>query len=221
MVAAPPGAGKSSLGLDIALKIQQPTLYFSADSTELTMATRLGATLTGRYLFDVEQQILADPEWASRLLKGNADHIRWSWESSPTFEEIGLEVEAFEEVWGEPPHLIVVDNLMDVADEGGDEFSVLRSTMKGIKYVARQTNAAMLVLHHTSEAVEGKPCPPRSAIHGKVAQIPAVILTIGDERQGFMPIACVKNRQGKADRTGQEAFWLRYEPGVMYLGDPA
>jgi replicative DNA helicase len=58
MVAAPPGAGKSSLGVDIAFKAKVPTLYFSADSTELTMASRLAATITGRYLFDVEQEIL-------------------------------------------------------------------------------------------------------------------------------------------------------------------
>jgi predicted ATP-dependent serine protease len=220
MVAAPPGAGKSSLGLDIASKIKRPTLYFSADSTELTMATRIGATLTGRFMFDVEQQILRDPEWAGGLLK-QVDHIRWSFDSAPTFEDIGLDVEAFEEVWGEPPHLIVVDNLTDVADDnGGDEFSTLRSTMKGMKYLARTSNAAVLVLHHTSEAIEGHPCPPRRAVHGKVNQMPAMILTIGNPQNGFMPIACVKNRQGPADITGETAFWLTYDPSVMHLADP-
>jgi len=219
MIAAPPGAGKSSLGLDIAAKIKRPTLYFSADSTELTMASRIGATLTSRYLFDVEQQILQDPLWASTVLRA-VDHIRWSFDSAPTFEEIALEVEAFEEVWGEPPHLIVVDNLTDVADDSGDEFSALRSTMKGMKYLARTTNACVLVLHHTSEAVEGNPCPPRRAIHGKVNQMPALILTIGTAMGGFMPVACVKNRQGPADPTGQTAVWLVFDPSIMHLDDP-
>lgn len=220
MVAAPPGAGKSSLGLDIATKIKRPTLYFSADSTELTMATRLGASITGRYMFDVEQQILKDPEWASGLLR-QVDHIRWSFDSAPTFDEIDLEVMAFEEVWGEPPHLIVVDNLTDVTDEAGDEFSVLRSTMKGMKYLARVSNACVLVLHHTSESVQGNPCPPRSSVHGKVNQMPALILTIGVGQPGFMPVACVKNRQGPADVTGQTPMWLTYDPSVMHMGDPA
>jgi replicative DNA helicase len=219
MVAAPPGAGKSSLGLDIAAKIKRPTLYFSADSTELTMATRLGSTLTGRFMFDVEQQILRDPEWAGQLLR-EVDHIRWSFDSAPTFDDIGLDVEAFEETWGEPPHLIVIDNLTDVSDDGGDEFSALRSTMKGVKYLARVTNAAVLLLHHTSESVEGNPCPPRRAIHGKVSQMPALILTIGVAQTGFMPVACVKNRQGPADITGQSAVWLVYDPSVMHMADP-
>jgi len=223
MVAAPPGAGKSSLGLDIATKIKRPTLYFSADSTELTMATRLGATLTGRYMFDVEQNILRDPEWAATVLRA-VEHIRWSFDSAPSFEEIAMEVEAFEEVWGEPPHLIVVDNLTDVSDDSGDEFSALRATMKGMKYLARQSNACVLVLHHTSESVEGNPCPPRRAIHGKVNQMPALILTIGASNTplsaGFMPVACVKNRQGPADPTGQTAMWLVFDPAVMHLADP-
>lgn len=219
MVAAPPGAGKSALGLDVAAKTKVPTLYFSADSTELTMAARLAAGLTGRYLFDVEQQIIRDPEWAGGLLR-QMDHIRWSFDSSPSFDDIGHEVEAFEEVWGEPPWLTVVDNVTDVQDDaGGDEFSALRYTMKGLKFLARSTNSAVLALHHTSESVESKPCPPRSAIHGKISQMPAVILTIGPAQTGFMPICCVKNRQGPADVTGRTAMWLTFEPAVMRLAD--
>lgn len=218
MVAAPPGAGKSSLGVDLAAKIGRPTLYFSADSTELTMASRLAAQLTGRLLFDVEQQILQDPEWAGRLLRG-MDHIRWSFDSSPTFDDIGGEMEAFEEVWGEPPHLTVIDNVTDVADDSGDEFSTLRFVMKGLKFLARTSNSCVLALHHTSEAVESNPCPPRRAVHGKINQMPAVILTIGPAQGAYMPLCSVKNRQGPADPTGQNAFWLHYDPAVMRLGD--
>ena len=147
------------------------------------------------------------------------DHIRWSFESSPAFDDIGAEVEAFEEVWGEPPHLVVVDNVTDVADDGGDEFSALRYTMKGLKYLARSSNSCVLALHHTSEAVESNPCPPRRAIHGKVSQIPAVILTIGPAQGAFMPLCCVKNRQGPADLFGNDAMWLTFDPSVMRLGD--
>jgi replicative DNA helicase len=218
MIAAPPGAGKSSLGVDVAFKAKVPTLYFSADSTELTMASRLAATITGRYLFDVEQEILRDPAWAGDLLK-KADHIRWSFDSSPAFDDIGLEVEAFEEVWGEPPWLTVVDNVTDVQDDGGDEFSALRYTMKGLKYLARSSNSAVLALHHTSEAVESRPCPPRKAIHGKISQMPALILTIGPSDGLYMPVCCVKNRQGPADITGQNAMYLQFDPSVMRLGD--
>lgn len=221
MVAAPPGAGKSSLGVDIAVKTKRPCLYFSADSTELTMAARIAATATGRLLFDVEAQIVRDPTWAAQMM-AHAEHIRWSFDSSPAFDDIGQEVEAFEEVWGAPPHLVVVDNVTDVQDDGGDEFSALRYTMKGLKYLARSTNAAVLALHHTSEAEQSKPCPPRRAIHGKISQMPALILTIGPgDGTPYMPVACVKNRQGPADFTGQSAMYLAFDPSVMRLEDIA
>lgn len=219
MVAAPPGAGKSSLGVDVAVKAKVPTLYFSADSTELTMASRIAAGYTGRLLFDVEQQVIQEPEWAAGIIRKVADHIRWSFDSSPAFEDISEEVAAFEEEWGEPPWLTVVDNVTDVADDGGDEFSALRYTMKGLKYMARSTNTCVLALHHTSEAVQSKPCPPRSAIHGKISQMPALILTIGPAEGAYMPVACVKNRQGPANVTGQDAMYLHFSPEVMRLED--
>jgi replicative DNA helicase len=218
MIAGPPGSGKSSIGVDMAKKAGVPTLYFSADSTELTMASRLGSMLTRYSLGDVEQLILRDPEWAGDMLR-QVDHIRWSFDSAPSFPDIGLEVEAFEEVWGAPPQLIVVDNVTDVADDGGDEFSALRNTMKGLKYLARTSNAAVLALHHTSEAIQGNPCPPRKAIHGKVSQMPALILTVAPTHDGYMALACVKNRQGPADISGQTAMYLAYHPATMFLAD--
>ncbi len=59
--------------------------------------------------------------------------------------------------------VVVVDNLMDVATDGGEEFASMRAIMKELKYLARATNSAVVVLHHTSEAVLGTPCQPRSA----------------------------------------------------------
>lgn len=219
MLAGAPGSGKSSVGVDIAVKTKVPTLYFSADSTELTMASRLGSMLTRRELQEVEQMILQNPVWAGDML-GGVDHIRWVFDSAPTFGDIGSEVEAFEEVWGAAPQLIVIDNLTDVTDDdGGDEFSTLRSTMKGIKYLARESNAALLVLHHTSEASEGNPCPPRKAIHGKVSQMPAMILTLAAQSNGYMAVACVKNRQGPADPSGKTAMYLTFQPSIMLLAD--
>jgi len=66
--------------------------------------------------------------------------------------------------------------------------------------MARKTEACVLVLHHVSEQSEyGSPMmpPPRRAIHGKVSQLPALILTLGyDPSQGLLRMASVKNRFG-------------------------
>ncbi len=132
------------------------------------------------------------------------------------------EVSAFETVWGRSPTLIVVDNLMDIAMDGHEEFQGMRAAMKELKYLARDTNAAVLVLHHTKEGFEGFPCQPRSAIQGLVNQIPAMVLTIGQMKQGddtYLCVAPVKNRYGRADQTGSNYVSLAFNPDSMYLDD--
>jgi predicted ATP-dependent serine protease len=125
-------------------------------------------------------------------------------------------------MWGRSPTLIVVDNLMDIAIDGHEEFAGMRQVMKELKFLARDTNAAVLVLHHTQEGAAGYPCQPRSALQGKVAQIPAMVLTVGQMMQGqdaYLCVAPVKNRYGKADHTGATYISLSFDPASMYLED--
>lgn len=217
MIAGQPGAGKSTLALALALRMQAPTLYLSADTNAHTMAMRLYSMIEGVSQSDAEKVISEHPELARQKL-AKASHIYWSFDSNPGIGEIDDEVFAIEELLGEPPALIVVDNLMDVAMDGGEEFGGMRSAMKELKYIARDTNAAVLVLHHTKESYSADPCPPRSAVQGMVNQLPALILTLG-QHQGLMAVAPVKNRYGKADPSGNTPVWLQFNPEYMYLAD--
>ena len=107
---------------------------------------------------------------------------------------------------------------MDVATDGGEEFASMRAIMKELKYLARATNSAVVVLHHTSEAVLGTPCQPRSAIQGKVAQLPALICTLGVVGTS-MGVAPVKNRYGRADAGGALMTWIAFNPEYMFVDD--
>lgn len=218
MLAAAPGAGKSTLALAVALRAQVPTLYISADTNAHTMAMRLLSMITGKSQREAEVLLSEYPEQAKQALD-TTKHIFWSFDSSPNLNDIDEEVSAFEEVWGDSPALIVVDNLMDVAMDSGEEFSAMRSVMKELKYLARDTNAAVLVLHHTQESFSGDPCPPRSAVQGKVNQLPALILTLGQTPQGLLGVAAVKNRYGKADPSGGSPVWLQFNGEYMYIAD--
>lgn len=122
-------------------------------------------------------------------------------------------------MWGQPPALIVVDNLIDITGDEGDEFAALRGTCRAMKHLARALDSCVLVLHHTSEAVDGKPCPPRRAVHGKVSQLPGLILTLAVQ-PGALLVAPVKNRYGPADASGQTAYWLKFDAATMRLTDP-
>jgi len=221
MIAGTPGAGKSSVALAIAAKAKVPTLYFSADTNAHTMAMRLVA-MSGRMTQTAAEQMLKrEPQQAEEILTLN-NHLFWSFESTPTLKDLDDEVSAFETVWGKSPVLIVVDNLMDIAMDGHEEFQGMRAAMKELKYLARDTNSAVLVLHHTKVGFEGYPCQPRSAIQGLVNQIPAMVLTIGQMKQGdetYLCVAPVKNRYGRADQTGNNYVSLAFNPDSMYLDD--
>ena len=217
MIAGQPGAGKSTLALLWALRAQRPTLYFCADTSASTMALRMTAAILDKDQTFIETR-MQDRDWAVATLRVG-EHIRWSFESAPSLKDIELEVEAFSELHGDFPELIVVDNLMDCTHNDGDSWESMRSLLRELKWWARHTDAAVLVLHHTSEAVEGRPCPPRASIQGKVAQTPALILTVTNGQPGFMGVCAVKNRYGKADPGGADATWLVYEPARMHLSD--
>jgi predicted ATP-dependent serine protease len=219
MIAGPPGAGKSTAALAIAIKSGVPTLYASADSHESTMAIRSLAMTTNMAQIDVEDHMAENPEWASQVLRERVSHIHWMFDASPTLGDLEDEISVYREIMGGDPQLVVIDNAVDVTHDSGDEFSSLRSLMREVKWWARETNAAFLILHHTSEGVEGKPCPPRSALHGKIAQIPSLIVTLGSFTPGIMYAAAVKNRYGPADPTGQTFMSMEYVPSVMMLRD--
>ena len=221
VIAGTPGAGKSSIALHIAARLKQPTLYFSADTNAHTMAMRLLALRAKIPQSQAEQMLKTNPDTAESMLR-EFGNMYWSFEPSPTLKDLDEEVSAFETMWGRSPTLIVVDNLMDIAIDGHEEFAGMRQVMKELKYLARDTNAAVLVLHHTQEGAPGYPCQPRSALQGKVAQIPAMVLTVGQMLQGtdyYLCVAPVKNRYGKADATGNTYVALSFDPASMYLED--
>ena len=219
MIAGPPGAGKSSLALAIAVMSGVPTLYVSCDSHESTMALRTISMVTKRSQLEVEQAMLTDPQWASHIIHDHAGHIKWMFDASPTLGDLEDEVNTYRMIMGEDPELVIVDNAVDITHEQGDEFSSLRSLMREVKWWSRDTGSAFCILHHTSEGYHGHPCPPRSALHGKIAQIPSLVLTLSSDEPGLMAVAAVKNRYGPADATGKTAVWMDYHPSTMQIKD--
>ena len=185
------------------------------------MSLRLLAMLTGKSQAEVEPLMENDREWAAQMLKP-ADHVMWEFDSAPTLKDIEDSILAARERLGEDVRLIVLDNAVDVTLDGMDEWGGLRSLMRELKWWARETGAAVVVCHHTSEGVQGNPCPPRHALHGKVAQTPSLILTVHNQPQ-TMAICAVKNRYGPADANGSNPVWLSYDPAsmsVLDLGQP-
>jgi hypothetical protein len=112
---------------------------------------------------------------------------------------------------------------MNVAAETDNEWAGLRAIMMELHDMARKTEACVLVLHHVSEQSEyGSPTKPpaRRAIHGKVSQLPALILTLGyDPLNAELNIAAVKNRFGPHTADASDFTSLMVNYGACQISD--
>lgn len=195
LIAGVPGSFKSMLALKVMDLLNVPTLYFSSDSDFFTMGSRLLAMRTGKTTDETERILVEDKAQASDTLKAY-EHVRWNYSPSPSLDDIWLEAYAYLEMFGRFPELVVIDIASDIDHQDGDEFATLRSLMREMKRFARDTGAGVIVVHHTTESVPGHPCQPRSAIMGKISQLPVLILNVALKGDRFY-VAPVKNRFGR------------------------
>ena len=221
MIAGAPNAGKSLMALWMAVQMKVPTLYISADTDGYTTAIRAAAMVTGHKVATVEEAFAsgAGQDFYGEQLE-SVKHLQFDFYPSPTLDEIDLSIRAYAEAYGEYPHMIIVDNAMNVVSMTGDEWSGLREIAKAMHHIARETDAAVMLLHHTSEN-EGKPDlpPSRKAIQGKIAQLPEMILTVALlPYSGEFRVAAVKNRFAKHSATGDHyvTLWADASRMTMY-----
>ena len=222
MVAAAPNAGKSMFALIYAIKANVPTLFFSADTDISTVAMRTAAHLTGHTQLMVEENLELQAGFYNHQID-RISNIKWVFDPSPSIDDIELEVKAYIELYGLPPQLIVVDNLSNVVAETENEWSGLRAIMTEFHHLARLTEACVLVLHHTSEQAEygkSKLPSPRRAIHGKISQLPSLIVTLGfDPAENILTVAAVKNRFGPHSADGSDYVTLFVNYSTCSIGD--
>ena len=222
MVAAAPNAGKSMFALIYAVKAKVPTLFFSADTDTATVMMRAASHLSGHSQLLVEGNLTSNRHYYDKHLD-NMSNIQFVFDSSPSLDDIELEIKAYVELFGIPPELIVIDNLMNVVAESDNEWAGLRAIMVDFHDMARKTEACVMVLHHVSEQSEyGKTTfpPARRAIHGKVSQLPALILTLGfDPLDKTLKVAPVKNRFGPHTADGSDFATLFVNYSVCQISD--
>jgi len=222
MVAAAPNAGKSMFALVYAIRAGVPTLFFSADTDVTTVMIRAASHISGHAQITVEQNLDAKSTYYEESFM-SMKHIQWVFDSSPSLDDIELEVKAYQELYGIAPQLIVVDNLMNVAAETDNEWAGLRAIMMELHDLARNTEACVLVLHHVSEASEygdGTYPPARRSIHGKVSQLPSLMLTLGYDPFGKqLRVAAVKNRFGPNSADGKDWVSLDANYAACQISD--
>lgn len=221
LIAAGPGVGKTVMSTTLAVKARVPTLYFSADSDAFTVNNRVAATITGHLVETVEESyaVGASKYYEDRIIR-DTNHIRWVFDPSPTLDSIDDYVDAFALTFGEYPHLIVLDNLGDIYSENSEEgHTGSQAILKFLHELGRNTDAAIVVLHHLTGAYDdGNLIPPLSALKDKVSKTPSLVLTLWNAGPGLMGVAVVKNRIGRGNPSGAYNVTLHADLSTMQLG---
>nr|WP_306428149.1 DnaB-like helicase C-terminal domain-containing protein [Brevibacterium sp. 68QC2CO] len=234
LVAAGPGSGKSALMLNMLQRGNghghvHPTVYFSADSGPAQVFQRSATIACNNhgYAYDMAgvEQIAKDEgghAWLEDLVRQDASHIRYSFDSTLTTDGIMDELESYGMVYGEWPEVIVIDNLMNVDAGSGEEFTDLNEASFFLNDLARDTNAAVIALHHVGGQHEDGDKPiPLGGLRGKVSKLPSMILTL-HRVEDEMKVSVVKNRAGRAQADGGWGVELQCNLAYMafrWVGD--
>jgi replicative DNA helicase len=201
LIFAAPGVGKTVFASNLALFTRVPTVYFSADSDEWTTRVRVCGTLSGQKLEQVEKH-LTDESWASYYDRyvSQADHIDWCFRVDIEPEFIANRLLAYEELRGESPELIVVDNLGNSIQDSDNEYSELRDTCRELQRMARKTRAHVMALHHVVGSKEDGNKPlGLSDLIGKVGKLPELVIGLHRAGAGHLGVTIPKQRLGRGD----------------------
>ncbi len=224
-----PGRGKTMLALWYAIQSGVPTLYCSFDSDEGTISNRAAAILMDRTVDEIaamrETAAVVEVEDALAELQ---DRVRFSFDSSPSLDDVYEEIAAWTELFGATPELIIVDNLLNLRGGSDNEGTGLRDGVAGLHDIARETGSAVMLLHHVNSSLLTSPSPASrvyldrpahlGAITGQVSQLPEMILSVCLDDQRYK-VAAVKNRDGVADPTAHRYVTLACDPARMALYD--
>ena len=218
MIAGKPGSFKSTIALNMAVYWAthgQDVLYFSADSDEMTVVERISGLVTGDSTQDVERAFSKDEVDKYTRALSQVEYMRFVYRQMD-MESIAKQVFTFDAVYGDFPHVIFIDNLVDFVDRPDDWGGMLTLT-KEFDSLARETKSHICILHHAKinkEAAIGK-APADWEVQGMVLQKPALVLTIG-AGPGYANVACVKNRHGQEDPQAQNAFYFEIDESLRF-----
>lgn len=222
LVSAGPGAGKSALTLTLVVKSGASCLYFSADSDAFVQLSRALSIITGEPLEDTYQAVRDNTltHYESALSRVP---VRFNFDANPSLEDIENNVEAFLEIYGEYPQIIVVDNITNCRTGGAndeDPFSGLESLMDYLHTMARATGSCVFGLHHVTGGYNNSDRPiPLTGVKGQIARVPEMVLTLHKPTPDHICVSKVKDRGGKVDTSGWTFTSLGFDGSRMQITD--
>ncbi|MGR6999966.1 hypothetical protein ACU686_20795 [Yinghuangia aomiensis] len=129
--------GKSAVALTVAVRARVPTLYMSADSDAHTQYVRMAAMLNAMPTWQVGADLEKGLAVHCDTQLARLDHLRWSFDATPTTADITKHMHAFAYAWGCWPALVVVDNIKNVWSDLDNETARVNETTDYLSVLAR------------------------------------------------------------------------------------
>ena len=213
LVVGPGSAGKSLFISNLVTKWGKPTLAFLLDQDQATAAARFAATQINKPFLDLKKN-LEEPYTAEVL--GSMGYIQTDYKAE-CLDDIQLQLDAYIERYGEPPWVIVIDNIGNMSSGFDDEWKVLKALTLELDVMARKYEMLIICAHHTTDAPTTEPLP-RSAILGKVSQYARGILSVAyNPYDRVYKVAIVKNSSGPTDAAASNPISFDADPSCMQV----
>lgn len=223
--AGPSASFKTMTITNAVMNMKVPTVYFSTDSDESTIASRMLGILTGTATDVTEGWLNPNSTHLDRAaeLLAPYDFIRWDFAASLNLDDVWNGAYAYATVEGCWPDQIVIDLASDVYLDGHkDEWSALKQLMREAKVLARETTAAVHLVMHASDAwrpTQAQPVPSKGDVLGKVSGIPVLMMNFAPGQEGEILAACVKNRFAKCDPSGRTFIRMHVNAETSQVSD--
>lgn len=219
LLVGPPSAGKSLLAFNLIARMPSiGTLAFLLDTTQLTAAARFAAIATGDDYRTVKRRIIeGDTRYLSILQRELGDvHVVFH---APTLEDVQRHIDAYEQRYGLPPDLVLIDNLGNQSSAFENEWATLKAMTLELDTMARQEECAIVAAHHTTDLTSTDPAS-RDKILGKITQYPRLVLSVAyNEYTQEFKVAIVKNSEGATDAKAEHPVVLYADPARMKLSE--
>lgn len=210
LTVAAPGVGKSQLWQNIAARTHVPVLFFSADTDRHDVLTRTLALMSGHTIEEVLTMI-EDPAWAPTVQAAleKAGHVEWVFDPAISGQYVGERMNAFAEVHGEYPHLVVIDVLKNCAQDLEGQ----TAAMAAFQRLARESGAHVAVLTHAKgEYGNGMRRIPLGGVLNNLDKDPEVVVTLSWATAGkWLSAVVAKNRSGDADPAAENPMTLQVD----------
>jgi hypothetical protein len=199
-----PGVGKSTFALIWAIEQWRPVAIVSHDTDLYTQARRIE-----RYLSHTRRSL-------------EIGHLFLT-DGPATPQEIDEMVVGLEEYYGDPPVMLVLDNLGDIVPE--ESVSAYEQVIKGLRSIAHSRKVFVVALHHTrrgsSDDMVGTGRVPLTLRDAAYAGEKRADLVLGLWRpsQDELRVSLLKRRDGLADPSGHLWVRLRIDMENAHIGE--